>query len=163
MLRLICLQLPCSLLATSLILGCSAEPDFQPYRKKVAQELRDPDSAIFRSEKVRTLWTKGGKRMTIYCAEVNSNNAFGGKTGFMPVRYFIDERGMGNGSLGSLKGEVFIQTGMSSNLYLDCVREDTERNHEAFGKAFVDLDGFNKAVADRAEPVLSEDLAPELR
>src|SRR3546814_19471709 len=52
--------------------------------------LRDPDSAIFKDEQVRTLWSNDGSRLTVYCAKVNANNIMGGKTGFKPLTLIID-------------------------------------------------------------------------
>lgn len=69
--------------------GCSPSPDFGDAREAVKLKLRDPSSSEFRDEKIRTLWSANGDRLTVYCAEVNANNAFGGKAGFQPVEYVV--------------------------------------------------------------------------
>lgn len=138
--------------------ACTQQPDYSDYRNAVKGELRDPASAEFRNEQVRTLWTAGGRRKTLYCAEVNANNAFGGKTGFRPVRITISTRGLE----GHNAGEVWIDREMNPGFYLDCVRADTQRGDENFGKAFLSA-SFNQAEIDAAEPVLSDEVAPEKR
>lgn len=68
------------LLAASIAVGfalssCSAAPDFH---SAVLSQLRDPQSAQFQRETVRSI--HDGKR--VMCGEVNARNAFGGYAGF---------------------------------------------------------------------------------
>lgn len=147
-------------LGATVVSACSQEPDFTQYREAVKNELRDPASAEFRNEQIRTLWTSGGRRITLYCAEVNANNAYGGKAGFKPVRIHISSRGLPT-HLEPPLGDVWLESDMTPGHYLDCVRPDTQRNDDNFGKAFVSLGEFNQAEVDAAEPVLSDDVAPD--
>lgn len=148
-----------------LVASCSQTNDFGPSREAVKQQLRDPASAEFRNESIRTLWTKGGQRLTIYCGEVNATNAFGGKTGFKPVGHIIDHKNLSPNvrKLWEI-GEVQIHTGgPSPNHYLNCIRQDTERNDADFGKAiawFGEFDESDHAEVDRMEPVISNRTAP---
>src|SRR3546814_3517556 len=80
-------QIP--LLALLALSACGG-PSYGAYRDAVKEELRDPDSAIFKDEQVRTLWSNDGSRLTVYCAKVNANNIMGGKTGFKPLTLIID-------------------------------------------------------------------------
>jgi hypothetical protein len=149
--------------------GCSG-PSYGSYRDAVKEELRDPDSAIFKDEQVRTLWSKDGSRMTVYCAMVNANNIMGGKTGFKPVTLIIDavHKKPGTTDLAKkvwAKGQIFINDEINPNFYLECMRPDTER---ANGKLFLVYptmgrswnDGF-RAEIDQEVPVLSNATAPE--
>jgi hypothetical protein len=71
------------LILTALILpACSIDEtdafmDKREAKKKIARVLRDPDSAEFRNVNLFQM-----DRGPMVCGEVNSNNAFGGKTGF---------------------------------------------------------------------------------
>lgn len=149
------------LFVISVVAGCSSEPDYASYREAIKARLRDPDSAQFRNEQVRTLWTASGKRRTIYCAEVNSNNAFGGKTGYIGAQYFIRDENMGG--LSNEPGTVFLYEEPSPNFYMDCIRRDRQRDEE-LGKARISLGPFGaaeQAEQDRLEPPLSNERAPE--
>jgi len=148
-------------LTVGFVPGCSTEPDYGPYREAIKARLRDPDSAQFRNEQVRTLWTASGKRRTIYCAELNANNAFGGKTGYKGAQYFIRDENMGG--LSNEPGTVFLYDEPSPNFYMDCVRPDTQRDEE-LGKARISLGPFGaaeQAELDRVEPPLSNEKAPD--
>jgi len=148
----------------AIILGsCTSQPDYERFREKVRTDLRDPSSAEFRNEKVRTLWTAGGRRIRLYCAEVNANNAFGGKTGFKPVRYIISAKNARIYEFALTSDPLWVDDAIGSGFYLDCVRNDTQRADDDFGKAHFEPDGFDQSEADRAEPVISNEVAPEER
>lgn len=145
--------------------GCSQQDDFGPSRAAVAKELRDPASAEFRNEEVRTLWTKSGRRLTVYCGEVNAANAFGGKTGFQRVTRVIDHANLSPGVKPLWEvGEIYFDhDNLSPTTYLNCIRADTERGDANFGKAvsaFDESGKADKAEIDRMEPVLSNRAVP---
>lgn len=159
--RMICCLL--CVIASILTANCSQTDNLEPSREAVREELRDPASAKFRNEAIRTLWTKGGQRLTIYCGEVNASNAFSGKTGFKPVMHVLGQRNL-KPHLAPIwrAGTVYIyENGPSGDYYLNCMRSDTERNDEHFGKVgFGAFDATVQAEIDRAEPVLSKKDAP---
>lgn len=145
-------------------MGCAREEEFENFRNTVRNELRDPHSAEFRNETVRTLWTRGGKRLTVYCGEVNSANELGGKTGFIPVQHVVSNENLDPYVAAIWKpGTVYIhEDGPSPNYYLNCQRADTERDEE-FGKPIVFHDATStagRAEMDRLWPVLSKETAP---
>src|SRR3546814_5205253 len=84
------MRLPQIPLLALLALSACGGPSYGAYRDAVKEELRDPDSAIFKDEQVRTLWSNDGSRLTVYCAKVNANNIMGGKTGFKPLTLILD-------------------------------------------------------------------------
>jgi hypothetical protein len=124
--------------------------------------MRDPASAEFRNENIRTLWTAGGKRVRLYCAEVNGANAYGGKTGFLPLRYIISTKNTkGSYDFALSSDPLWIEEEMTNDHYLDCVRSDTQRDDSQFEQAFIG--DFDRNMVDKEEPVLSQDVAPEER
>jgi hypothetical protein len=124
--------------------------------------MRDPASAEFRNENIRTLWTAGGKRVRLYCAEVNGANAYGGKTGFLPLRYIISTKNTkGSYDFALSSDPLWIEEEMTNDHYLDCVRSDTQRGDSQFEQAFIG--DFDRNMVDKEEPVLSQDVAPEER
>src|SRR3546814_13851935 len=76
------MRLPQIPLLALLALSACGGPSYGAYRDAVKEELRDPDSAIFKDEQVRTLWSNDGPRLTVSFAKVTANNIMGGKTGF---------------------------------------------------------------------------------
>ena len=56
-----------------------AEEIFQLVREDIKEELKDPDSANFRNEKI----IRKENRLYV-CGEVNAKNSYGGYVGFMP-------------------------------------------------------------------------------
>src|SRR3546814_15423921 len=85
------MRLPQIPLLALLALSACGGPSYGAYRDAVKEELRDPDSAIFKDEQVRTLWSNDGSRLTVYCAKVNANHILGGKTVFKTLTLIIDE------------------------------------------------------------------------
>ncbi len=56
-----------------------------PYKAKLIERLKDPDSAMFKS--LRVVEGKGGEAL---CGEVNAKNSYGGYTGFN--RFFVSTK-----------------------------------------------------------------------
>ena len=146
--------------------ACSAPPD---ERLKIARDaalanLRDPASAEFRNERIRTLWSDQGDRKVIYCAEINANNALGGKTGFMPYSYQLETLKNGAAVEDWFNGEATFPTKGSTNWYADCIREDTQRDGDGFLARFPEFqdspDGA-KAEVDQHLHVISMKPAPD--
>lgn len=54
-------------------------------RAPVLTELKDPDSAIFRNERIIGMWLP---KKAILCGEVNAKNAMGGYVGYKPFTSF---------------------------------------------------------------------------
>lgn len=50
-------------------------------RKPVLMQLKDPDSALFRNEKLLTPWNSS----EFWCGEVNAKNEMGGYSGYQKV------------------------------------------------------------------------------
>ncbi len=48
----------------------------------IKDQLKDPDSARFK-------WADYRTGSTVYCAEVNAKNSYGGYTGFVPFAVFV--------------------------------------------------------------------------
>jgi len=87
-------------------------------------------------------------------------------SGFQPAEYIFAVKAV-NEDAGVFKPKVsWISNGMNSDYYLHCIRPDTQRKNEDMFKAFISFPPFNetsRAEADKAEPVLSNLLAPEIR
>lgn len=90
---------------------------------------------------------------------MNAANAFGGRTGFKPVEHVISNERMRINDIYT-PGEVFFSREMNAGYYLNCVRPDTERSDDDFGKAILDLETFDAAAWDRNVPVISTAAAP---
>lgn len=54
-------------------------------RKPVLAELKDPDSALFRDERIIGVWLP---KKAILCGDVNAKNAMGGYVGYKPFTSF---------------------------------------------------------------------------
>lgn len=54
-------------------------------RKPVLAELKDPDSAVFRNERIIGTWIP---KQAILCGEVNAKNTMGGYVGYKPFTSF---------------------------------------------------------------------------
>src|SRR3546814_17915593 len=126
------MRLPQIPLLALLALSACGGPSYGAYRDAVKEELRDPDSAIFKDEQVRTLWSNDGSRLTVYCAKVNANNIMGGKTGFKPLTLIIDavHKKPGTTDLTQkvwAKVPIFINDTINTTLYLECMRPYTAR------------------------------------
>jgi len=153
-----------------LVFSACQGPDYDRHRETVKDRLRDPDSASFRSEKVRTLWSKDGSRLTVYCAEVNANNLIGGKTGYKPLTLVVEAVNRAPNPANTVKnvwfkGRIFLNEEINPNYYLDCIRPDSER---ANGKLFVAYATMGRpwseeyqAEIDQEVPAISTDSAPE--
>ena len=150
----------------TLLTGCT-DPNFHIGREAVKSQLKDPDSAQFRNEKIRVLWTKKGSRLKLYCAEVNARNSFGGMTGYSDAQHVIEST-FKDRSQESIwkKGATFVDNGLSATHEWNCDKADTERTEENLGNAIAgpynETPEGVKAVAEEM-PVLSNELAPELR
>jgi hypothetical protein len=57
-------------------------------RKPVLAQLKDPDSAIFRNERIIGTWIS---KKAILCGEVNAKNSMGGYVGYKPFTSFGDQ------------------------------------------------------------------------
>lgn len=148
--------------------ACS--PSYEAHRETIKERLTDPASAEFKNEKLRTLWSKEGSRLSVYCAEVNANNQMGGKTGFKPVTLVLAQNDRdaipmtyGNGK--PKAGSIYFHDGINPDYYMQCVREDTERAENKIHRAYISMgrpwsDAY-QAEIDRQEPVLSQDSAPK--
>lgn len=136
-----------------------------PFRAVVQEQLRNPSSAEFRNETVRTIWTKQGDRRKVYCAEVNAENAFGGMTGFRPMRYVIEASQPPRDFYLDETGRVDTYNYKTAQYILDCERADTERSHKDFWTAFMNLSKTEEEARMNAQQiaVLSQESAPELR
>lgn len=145
----------------------SGSTNYDIYREAVRAKMRDPASASFRNERLRTLWSNEGSRLKLYCADLNGNNAFGGKTGFGPALYVISARASGKGDTGWWKaGSVDIQSTSNSDYYMRCERPDTQRTDKDFFAGYAQIgefDEYQKAELDKAEPAISNLVAPEDR
>lgn len=153
------------------MVSCSFGNDYEQYREIIRKRLRDPESATFQNESIRTLWSKEGSRKMIYCAMVNSNNAYGGKTGFGPAQVMIAVKDANPKRMFPVStlyppGKSFMDPAMHPDHYLDCVRDDTQRRDEdifstypTYGRTW---DNAFKAEIDKQYPVLSNDSAPQL-
>lgn len=167
----ICMKIA-ALLLLLVLAGCKAKPDFDPYRTTIRDRLRDPASAEFKDEAIRTLWSKDGSRYKLYCAMVNANNAFGGKSGFRPATVVISVINKRPDPYGMVKsvyvpGKAFLDDAVSPDFYLNCQRSDTERKP---GSLFMTWPTFGRtwnnsyrAEVDRDMPILSNEVAPEQR
>lgn len=62
----------------------------QAVRRRVVQDLKDPESARFRGLYV-SAWNDHGVMKPLLCGEVNAKNSYGGYTGFS--RFMADENG----------------------------------------------------------------------
>jgi hypothetical protein len=156
------------ILATLCIVSSCTDADFSESQASVAAQLRDPDSAEFRNERVRVLWSTDGTRLKIYCAEVNANNAFGGKTGFKPVSRVLSYTKNGQPIDGSSAqvGQAFVETGPTANFELRCNRRDTQREDGTVATLVGAFGGSSPEAIEKemkAIPVMSNELAPELR
>lgn len=140
--------------------ACNSQPDFTTYREAIKAKLRDPNSAEFRNEKIRLLWTDKGRRLKIYCAEVNADNFFGGKSGYQPVQVVIEQVGLTD-DLWS-PGRTIIDEKVNTDYYLNCVRADTQRSDENFGRITLMFGEDPADLANQVEPVLSMKEAPPL-
>lgn len=151
------------LVAIITVLGaCRRSSDFTGYRDAVRKRLRDPASAEFRNERIRTLWTNEGKRLTLYCAEVNANNVLGGKTGFTPVEHVISSKHI-KSDMVYKPGATYLSKWDSASFYMNCTRSDSQRSEESIGKPYATFGDFNQAVLDADFPAISNDQAPEFR
>lgn len=139
--------------------ACSTQPDYTPYRESVKAKLRDPDSAQFRNENLRVLWSDKGKRLRLYCAEVNSNNGFGGKSGYQPVEVVIDHVGFNDFGVWR-NGNVILNERLNSDHYLNCIRPDTQRKDSTFGFVTAQLGRDAAQLGNEVEPVISMKEAP---
>ena len=119
--------------------------------------MRDPESARFRNERIRILWTKSGQRMVVYCGEVNSRNGFGGMAGFAPVQVFL--KGLPPEDRVDRTGDVYIfDNGPDADYYLKCLRPDTERREQDFEKVPLFL---TPEQVDQQFPRISDREAPD--
>lgn len=144
--------------------GCSQSPDFGDARESVKLKLRDPSSAEFRNEQVRTLWSANGDRLTVYCAEVNARNAFGGQAGFQPVEYVIAVTSISPRPGDPKPGDVWLNAPGSPSYYLNCQRPDTERENGTLFLSTPHLFESPEAMRrelDRTVPVISTAAAPD--
>jgi hypothetical protein len=160
------------IVAATMALAASAcnRVDYTPYRDRIKAQLRDPSSAEFQKETIRTLWSKEGGRLKLYCAMVNSNNAFGGKSGFVPAQVIIYSKQSVPDDITAevyKAGSIQILSVESISNYLNCVRPDTERHGDEMFKAYVMTgpwdDNTGPAQADKLTPIISSDKAPEER
>jgi hypothetical protein len=143
--------------------GCDRDPDYTAYRAGIQQRLPSASTVEFASEKVRTLWSEDGRRINLYCAEVKPKNGFGDAMGIYYASYTIFDKGLPK-YLSTKPGTVYLDNRLSINHYLDCVRSDTKRPNNTLGKAYFTLsEKFSPTEGDEVEPVLSNQLAPELR
>lgn len=151
------------LAALLLMSACHSDaPQIREGENFVKQSLRDPDSAQFRNEKIRVVWSQNGDRWKVYCAEVNANNAFGGKTGFSPLYVTLDARSPSGGKYLPSKGDV-IENDHNPNTYLNCERPDTERKDGELFLARVNLyESYEemRSDVDQSSPVISTNSAP---
>lgn len=149
-------------------ISCSGAEDKEKAqaRAAIAETTRNPDTAKFKNERIRLLWTKGGERLKVYCADVNAENAFGGWSGYKPATFIFSAK-ITQPIVKDIftPGKVWINEKMSDSYYMRCVREDTERTHDTIGAIFL-MDLWQEdrsAEIDREIPPISRDLAPELR
>lgn len=75
-------------------------------RKPVLAELSDPDSALFRNERIGGNWLVTG---SILCGEVNSKNRMGGYIGYMPFT-----------SWGKISADIGVDDLMSDVVNVQC-------------------------------------------
>lgn len=160
--------------AAAVLSGCGpseTESQIAEARAAARDQLRDPESASFKDEKIRTLWSKDGSRHVIYCAMVNGNNAFGGKTGHKPVTVTIAaiHRFPKTADFTKQywqKGRTTFHDEMNPDYYLDCQRPDTERKDGGIFGGYVTLgrswDDAFRAEVDSKVPVISMDEAPKV-
>ena len=150
------------------VAGCGmkkvSDEQIEVGRKTIKDSLRDPESAQFRNERIRTLWSKNGSRLTVYCSEVNANNAFGGKSGYEPARVVLSANGR-PGDINDVpqlsKYEVLNRV---STTYFDrCVRADVQRRDQDMFMNYLDMGELDVDGDFKAFPVQSLDPAPELR
>lgn len=152
--------------------GCApgeTEKHIAEAQQMIRDELRDAESAEFKDEKIRTLWSKDGSRQTLYCGMVSGNNAFGGKTGYKPVTAILEAVHKRPGTPDIVKkvwsrGSVNLTDGFGPTHYLNCERADTERKN---GEVFLAWPPMGRewsesfrAEVDSKVPVLSMDEAP---
>ncbi len=156
-------------IAALVVAGCSQGEDLEKHRKVVLERLLDPASAEFKNEKIRTIWSADGSRKKVYCAELNANNDFGGKTGFKTARVIVEAVNTTPDPDGTVKlvwgpGKSFIDDDMNPDIYLDCYRADTQRKNNDVFIAIPTMgqpwDENLRAEIDRAFPVISMDEAP---
>lgn len=142
--------------------GCT-DQDLERAREAVRLRLRDPASAVFKDEKIRTIWSANGDRLKLYCAEVNARNGFGGLVGFKPVEFVIDVTSTSPTPGVAKRGDVWFNEPDSPSYYLHCQRADTER---ANGTVFLSTPnlfaspGDMRHELDRDVPILSLASAP---
>ena len=134
---------------------------FDEMERGIKARLRDPDSAQFRSEAIRTLWSTSGKRITVFCAELNANNGFGGKTGYQGVRYYVATKGLGYYSQFYRPGSVAEFPDFNANYYLECVRPDTQRADDLMGKSILFAGSMTPSEVDQEYPALSNRTVPD--
>jgi hypothetical protein len=145
--------------------GC-ADTEMAKGRGNVKAQLRDPDSAQFRNEKIRVLWSKEGSRLKLYCAEVNARNAFGGMTGYSDAEHVIEASLKDETSESIWKtGSTFVSRGITANHEWYCDRPDTERDGKSFGNLIAAYDSSPAGIKAEMDviPILSDEIAPELR
>ena len=153
-------------LASAALTACGSPPD---ERLKIARDvaltrMRDPASAEFRNERIRTLWSDQGDRKVVYCAEINGNNAFGGKTGFQPFSYQFEALEKGVRVKDWYDGQAVFAEPSSTNWYAECVRDDTQRTSADFRGRFPEFENDAddaKAYVDSHLPVISLNPAPD--
>lgn len=54
----------------------------------ITKDLKDPDSAIFRSEYIQKTPSKN-ESMYFVCGEINAKNSYGGYVGYAPYYYYV--------------------------------------------------------------------------
>src|SRR3546814_20274388 len=84
------MRLPQIPLLALLALSACGGPRYGAYRDPVQEELRDPDSAIFKDEQVRTPWSNDSSRLTLYCGNAHANNIMHWHTGLQTYTHLID-------------------------------------------------------------------------
>lgn len=111
------------------------------------------------------MWSDQGDRKVVYCAEVNGNNAFGGKAGFRGFSYQFETFEKGVKVVDWRDGEGSFHESGSTNWYKECVREDTQRKTEGFRAREPEFAGNAqeaKEQVDESVPILSTKEAPPL-
>ena len=141
-----------------------AAEQFRAARAVMTKNLVDPASAQFRDERVRTLWSRTGSRLRVYCAEVRVKDVSGEYGEFEAAEAILAASLTHPQMMGYHKaGAVFLPAN-AQKFYLDCERPDTARTDAGLEAAFPpgdrELSAERRAAVDRAYPVLSNDPAP---
>ena len=148
----------------SLLVACNPS---KKYEKQIAETTRDPEAVKIRNGRVRTLWTAGGQRLVVYCADTNAPNAFGGMTGYRPTTLVISAK-LNHPILKQvyMPGKVWINDRITADYYLTCMRSDTQRTDKDFMSVFPMPPLWSDEEAqriDREVPVISQESAPSDR